>query len=163
MMLHWPISSVEFVEGTQQHPGDTAGQSVCTSYIYVASTLMQVWWLRASAMPGTPTVNSIWSSVSGQEAQKCVTEMLGLVRLCCFVQANSACISSMAWQGYYLGFRVYLYLDASVEDDTLKKVVLHSVATALASMVLPVPGGPNISTPCIPIALISLLSTNLLH
>lgn len=35
-----------------------------------------------------------------------------------------------------------------MEDDTLKKVVLHSVATALASMVLPVPGGPNISTPC---------------
>lgn len=42
----------------------------------------------------------------------------------------------------------YLYLDASVEEDTLKKVVLHSVATALASMVLPVPGGPNINTPC---------------
>ena len=35
-----------------------------------------------------------------------------------------------------------------MEDDTLKKVVLHSVATALASMVLPVPGGPNMSTPC---------------
>ena len=35
-----------------------------------------------------------------------------------------------------------------MDDDTLKKVVLHSVATALASMVLPVPGGPNISTPC---------------
>ena len=30
----------------------------------------------------------------------------------------------------------------------LKKVVLHSVATALASIVLPVPGGPNMSTPC---------------
>ena len=34
-----------------------------------------------------------------------------------------------------------------VEAPTLKKVVWHSVATALASMVLPVPGGPNISTP----------------
>ncbi len=43
----------------------------------------------------------------------------------------------------------HLYLDARVEEETLKKVVLHSVATALASMVLPVPGGPNISTPCI--------------
>lgn len=42
----------------------------------------------------------------------------------------------------------YLYLLARVEDETLKKVVLHSVATALASMVLPVPGGPNMSTPC---------------
>lgn len=42
-----------------------------------------------------------------------------------------------------------LYLEASVEEETLKKVVLHSVATALASMVLPVPGGPNIRTPCI--------------
>lgn len=39
------------------------------------------------------------------------------------------------------------YLDASVEDDTLKKVVPHSVATALASIVLPVPGGPNMRTP----------------
>lgn len=29
----------------------------------------------------------------------------------------------------------------------LKKVVLHSVATALASSVLPVPGGPYSSTP----------------
>ncbi len=43
----------------------------------------------------------------------------------------------------------HLYLDARVDEETLKKVVLHSVATALASMVLPVPGGPNISTPCI--------------
>mmetsp|Transcript_35423 Transcript_35423/g.88608 ORF Transcript_35423/g.88608 Transcript_35423/m.88608 type:complete len:254 (+) Transcript_35423:636-1397(+) len=39
------------------------------------------------------------------------------------------------------------YLDARVEDEILKKVVPHSVATALASMVLPVPGGPNMSTP----------------
>lgn len=39
------------------------------------------------------------------------------------------------------------YLDVSVEEDTLKKVVPHSVATALASIVLPVPGGPTISTP----------------
>mmetsp|Transcript_17720 Transcript_17720/g.44668 ORF Transcript_17720/g.44668 Transcript_17720/m.44668 type:complete len:202 (-) Transcript_17720:203-808(-) len=39
------------------------------------------------------------------------------------------------------------YLDASVADDTLKKVHPVSVATALASMVLPVPGGPNSSTP----------------
>ena len=30
---------------------------------------------------------------------------------------------------------------------TLKKVVSHSVATAFASSVFPVPGGPNISTP----------------
>ena len=44
---------------------------------------------------------------------------------------------------------LHLYLDARVDEETLKKVVLHSVATALASMVLPVPGGPNISTPCI--------------
>jgi hypothetical protein len=35
----------------------------------------------------------------------------------------------------------------SVDALTLKKVVLHSAATALASIVLPVPGGPNISTP----------------
>ena len=48
----------------------------------------------------------------------------------------------MVWLG-----STYLYLDARVEDDTLKKVVLHSVATALASIVLPVPGGPNINTP----------------
>lgn len=40
-----------------------------------------------------------------------------------------------------------LYFDVSVEDETLKNVVPHSVATALASMVLPVPGGPAISTP----------------
>jgi hypothetical protein len=39
------------------------------------------------------------------------------------------------------------YLELRVEADTLKKVVWHSVATALASIVLPVPGGPNISTP----------------
>jgi len=43
---------------------------------------------------------------------------------------------------------LYLYFEARVEEETLKKVVLHSVATALASMVLPVLGGPNISTPC---------------
>ncbi|KAE8751476.1 hypothetical protein FOCC_FOCC001723 [Frankliniella occidentalis] len=39
------------------------------------------------------------------------------------------------------------YLEVSVADDTLKKVVPHSVATAFASIVLPVPGGPTISTP----------------
>lgn len=41
-----------------------------------------------------------------------------------------------------------LYLEVSVDEDTLKKVVLHSVATALASSVLPVPGGPTMRTPC---------------
>lgn len=39
------------------------------------------------------------------------------------------------------------YLEVSVAEETLKKVVPHSVATALASIVLPVPGGPTISTP----------------
>jgi hypothetical protein len=34
-----------------------------------------------------------------------------------------------------------------VEEETLKKVVPHSVATALANMVFPVPGGPTIKTP----------------
>jgi len=40
-----------------------------------------------------------------------------------------------------------LYLEVSVDEDTLKKVVLHSVATAFASIVFPVPGGPTINTP----------------
>jgi len=40
-----------------------------------------------------------------------------------------------------------LYLDVNVEDETLKNVVPHSVATAFASIVLPVPGGPTMSTP----------------
>lgn len=40
-----------------------------------------------------------------------------------------------------------LYLEVRVEDETLKNVVLHSVATALARRVFPVPGGPTISTP----------------
>ena len=48
------------------------------------------------------------------------------------------------------GAEQHLYLDPRVAADTLKKVVLHSVATALASIVLPVPGGPNSSTPCGP-------------
>ena len=39
------------------------------------------------------------------------------------------------------------YLEVRVDDETLKKVVPHSVATALASIVLPVPGGPTMSTP----------------
>jgi hypothetical protein len=34
-----------------------------------------------------------------------------------------------------------------VEADILKKVVRHSVATALASIVLPVPGGPKRRSP----------------
>lgn len=34
-----------------------------------------------------------------------------------------------------------------MEEETLKKVVLHSVATAFARRVFPVPGGPTISTP----------------
>jgi hypothetical protein len=34
-------------------------------------------------------------------------------------------------------------LEANAEVEIEKKVVLHSVATAFASMVFPVPGGPN--------------------
>lgn len=41
-----------------------------------------------------------------------------------------------------------LYLEVRVDEDTLKNVVLHSVATALARRVFPVPGGPTINTPC---------------
>lgn len=37
-----------------------------------------------------------------------------------------------------------LYLEVRVDDETLKKVVLHSVATAFASIVLPPPGGPTV-------------------
>lgn len=40
------------------------------------------------------------------------------------------------------------YFEVNVEEEMLKKVVPHSVATALASIVLPVPGGPTIKTPC---------------
>lgn len=40
-----------------------------------------------------------------------------------------------------------LYFDVKVDEETLKKVVLHSVATAFASIVFPVPGGPTIRTP----------------
>lgn len=39
------------------------------------------------------------------------------------------------------------HFEANVADETLKNVVPHSVATALASNVFPVPGGPNIRTP----------------
>ena len=34
------------------------------------------------------------------------------------------------------------HFDASEDAETLKKVVRHSVATAFASSVFPVPGGP---------------------
>ena len=40
-----------------------------------------------------------------------------------------------------------LYLEVRVEELTLKNVVPHSVATAFANIVLPVPGGPTIRTP----------------
>ena len=40
-----------------------------------------------------------------------------------------------------------LYLEVRVDEETLKNVVLHSVATALARRVFPVPGGPTINTP----------------
>jgi len=39
------------------------------------------------------------------------------------------------------------YLDVIVDEETLKNVVPHSVATALANIVFPVPGGPTIKTP----------------
>ena len=40
-----------------------------------------------------------------------------------------------------------LHFDTILLADILKKVVLHSVATALANIVFPVPGGPNNKTP----------------
>lgn len=39
------------------------------------------------------------------------------------------------------------YFEVRVALETEKKVVLHSLATAFASKVLPVPGGPNIHIP----------------
>lgn len=39
------------------------------------------------------------------------------------------------------------HLEARVAEETLKNVVPHSVATAFAKRVFPVPGGPNIRTP----------------
>ena len=39
------------------------------------------------------------------------------------------------------------YLELRLDDDTLKNDVPHSVATAFASSVLPVPGGPTIIMP----------------
>ena len=41
-----------------------------------------------------------------------------------------------------------LHLEPTEDADILKKVVLHSVATALARRVLPVPGGPYKRMPC---------------
>lgn len=41
---------------------------------------------------------------------------------------------------------MWRYLLAILAAETLKKVVSHCVATAFASIVLPVPGGPNIKT-----------------
>ena len=41
-----------------------------------------------------------------------------------------------------------LHLEPTEDADMLKKVVLHSVATALARRVLPVPGGPYNRMPC---------------
>jgi hypothetical protein len=35
-----------------------------------------------------------------------------------------------------------IHLDTKVDAETLKKVLLHSVAIALANIVFPVPGGP---------------------
>ena len=40
------------------------------------------------------------------------------------------------------------HLDATELMETLRKLAPASVATALASMVLPVPGGPNSKIPC---------------
>ena len=39
------------------------------------------------------------------------------------------------------------YFELKLDAETLKKHVPHSVATALANIVLPVPGGPTIKTP----------------
>ena len=39
------------------------------------------------------------------------------------------------------------YLEVIVDDETEKNVVLHSVATAFASIVFPVPGGPHMQIP----------------
>lgn len=40
-----------------------------------------------------------------------------------------------------------MYLLVTLEDEMEKKLNWDSVATALASKVLPVPGGPNSNTP----------------
>ncbi|KAL1332162.1 hypothetical protein AAHE18_11G008000 [Arachis hypogaea] len=39
------------------------------------------------------------------------------------------------------------HLEDKVAEETLKRVVPHSVAIALARSVFPVPGGPNMRTP----------------
>ena len=39
------------------------------------------------------------------------------------------------------------YFEVKVDEVTLKNVVPHSVATAFANIVFPVPGGPTMHTP----------------
>lgn len=51
------------------------------------------------------------------------------------------------------------HLEATDEAEMLKKVVLHSVATALASRVLPVPGGPYSKMPCATLTALHLPAT----
>ena len=43
--------------------------------------------------------------------------------------------------------RQFTYLEAMVDGCTARKLAPHSAAAARASIVLPVPGGPNSSTP----------------
>lgn len=52
------------------------------------------------------------------------------------------------------------HLEATDEAEMLKKVVLHSVATALASRVLPVPGGPYSKMPYATVTVFTSMSDN---
>lgn len=93
-------------------------------------------WIKSSAL------NLLEASCSPSEPRKEHKESTSSMNIvegeCSFAISNSSLTSFSDSPRY---------LDVMVDDETLKNVVPHSVATAFANIVFPVPGGPTISTP----------------
>ena len=71
-----------------------------------------------------------------------------LVISCDYMEEQAAHTQSDSWVSTLTSFsELPRHLEATDEAEMLKKVVLHSVATARASRVLPVPGGPYSKMP----------------
>jgi len=93
-------------------------------------------WIKSSAL------NLLEASCSPSEPRKEHSESTSSMNI-----VDGECIFAISNKSLTNFSDSPRYLDVIVDDETLKNVVPHSVATALANIVFPVPGGPTIKTP----------------
>ena len=131
----------------QKNPSDPGYLSSWSPSIWIKSSAwnrLDASWSWVAFWRPTRQSTSSMNMMLGAKHLACNGNPISLTR--CWKRENISILAM--WNRIRTSFSDSpLNFDVSVEEVTLKNVLLHSVATALASNVLPVPGGPTRSTP----------------